>query len=94
MSEHIEDGRVWAVDARTGEKRRVKPNVIKYSKHLSLAPSERAKGRSVKSLTEPARPKRSTRSKRVAEPAPKPEPDSQKPVAEPETTTPSENKEN
>lgn len=69
MSHHIEDGRVWAVDQRTGEKRRVMPHVIPHSKHLALAPSERAKGKSVQNLTEPKRPKKKRTTKRVTEPA-------------------------
>lgn len=78
MAHHIEDGRVWAVDNRTGEKRRVMPHILKHSKHLSLAPSERARGKSVQTLTEPKRTKPRRTTKRVTEPAaPESEPDSQ-----------------
>lgn len=88
MAHHIEDGRVWAVDARTGEKRRVMPHVIPHSKHLSLAPSERARGKSVKTLTEPKRPKQRRTARRVTEPAPESEPDSHtQPATEPGETS-------
>lgn len=89
MSHHIEDGRVWAVDDRTGEKRRVKPHILQHSKHLSLAPSERAKGKSAKSLTEPKRPKPKRTTKQVTEPDnPTPEPDSHtQPATEPGETS-------
>lgn len=64
MSHHIEDGRVWAVDSRTGEKRRVMPHVIPHSKYLSLTPSERNRQR----ITEPRHPVSARRDRRVSEP--------------------------
>lgn len=43
MSHHVDDNRVWSYDTRTGEKRRVKPQVLRYSKYLRMTPSERAR---------------------------------------------------
>ncbi|MGQ7788202.1 hypothetical protein [Nesterenkonia sp. K-15-9-6] len=93
LSHHIEDGRVWAVDKRTGEKRRVKRHIIRYSRHLVLAPSARAAD--TKAAGEKPKPKRkqSTRRKQVTEPAKSPEPDTTEPVTEPETTDTPDSKE-
>lgn len=54
MAEHADDGRVLAVDKRTGKKYREHPHIVKMAKHLELAPS--TKGKTTKQVNEPERP--------------------------------------
>lgn len=55
MAEHADDGRVLAVDKRTGKKYREHPHIVKMAKHLELAPSTKSK--TTKQVTEPERTK-------------------------------------
>lgn len=93
MAHHIDDGRVWAVDKRTGEKRRVKRHIIRHSEHLVLAPSTRAAEKQAEQVAEPEKPKR-TRSggtkrkqaaSKVAEPKTSEPAAAAEPATEPET---------
>lgn len=55
MAEHADDGRVLAVDKRTGKKYREHPHIVKMAAHLELAPSTKGKT-TTKQVTEPERP--------------------------------------
>lgn len=55
MAEHADDGRVLAVDKRTGKKYREHPHIVKMAKHLELASSTKGKT-TTKQVTEPKRP--------------------------------------
>lgn len=57
MSNHTQDGRVWAVQTTDGRKVRVHPSMLAaFPRHFKLAPSERAKAEGQEDTPKPKAP--------------------------------------